>query len=399
MPPRCEKSRICRLLPDLAWYQPRGGKHHAEAARSTSPQASHVKPPDQELTAAPSLYPFRGSFKRIRQILESRDLVWSLAWAAHAVAGRSRGRSLPPRGGCSHCRDGRCCLRWRSSRASPSGRASALSVTEERTLEISVAFLPFVVTAVAFGPLAAFIVGALANLGDFRRPYMRWAVYTPMRALTGAAAGFAAAAVVTTSNPESFGAILLATLLAAVANLACDAILNFGTLLVRRPTSPLMYVRAMIPHFFVAVPLYVPVAALLVYGYEKYSLVAIGAFLLPVVALQRVIHLYQEQREVSTELADLNAKLERANLSFASALVATLDARDRYTAGHSAAVAIYSRDIAERLGLDEETAAAVLSHRTGPRHRENRAAARPPGEARCANARRATPDAGALRYR
>ena len=62
---------------------------------------------------------------------------------------------------------------------------------------------------------------------------MRWAVYTPVRALTGAAAGFAAAAVVTTTNPESFGAILLATLLAAVANLACDAILNFGTLLVR----------------------------------------------------------------------------------------------------------------------------------------------------------------------
>ena len=44
-------------------------------------------------------------------------------------------------------------------------------------------------------------------------------------------------------------------------------------------------------------PLYVPVAALLVYGYEKYSFAAIGAFLVPVVALQRVIHLYQEQRE------------------------------------------------------------------------------------------------------
>ena len=31
-------------------------------------------------------------------------------------------------------------------------------------LDISVAFLPFVFTAVAFGPLAAFIVGGLANL-------------------------------------------------------------------------------------------------------------------------------------------------------------------------------------------------------------------------------------------
>ena len=37
-----------------------------------------------------------------------------------------------------------------------------------------------------------------------------------------------------------------------------------------------------------------------------------------------------------------NARLAKANLSFATALVATLDARDRYTAGHSAAVAIYA---------------------------------------------------------
>jgi predicted hydrolase (HD superfamily) len=221
------------------------------------------------------------------------------------------------------------------------------------SLDMSVAFLPFVFTAVAFGPLAALIVGAVANLGDLRPPYLRWAVYTPIRALTGAAAGLAAGAVAT-DGATKFSLILLAAFLAAVANLAADALLNFGTLLARRVSSPMMYLRAMLPHFFVALPLYVPVAALLVYGYEKYSLVAIGAFLVPVVALQRVIHLYQEQRDTVVRLAEVNASLERANLSFASALVATLDARDRYTAGHSAAVAIYSRDIAVRLGLDEE---------------------------------------------
>src|SRR4029453_17869659 len=57
---------------------------------------------------------------------------------------------------------------------------------------------------------------------------------------------------------------------------------------------------------------------------------------------------------LSRDLGDANDTLERANLSFASALVATLDARDRYTAGHSAAVAIYSRDIAERMGLSDD---------------------------------------------
>ena len=69
-----------------------------------------------------------------------------------------------------------------------------------------------------------------------------------------------------------------------------------------------------------------------------------------------------------------NIRLERANISFATALVATLDARDRYTAGHSAAVAIYARDIAERLGLSRRAAATRTFLRTRARHRQDRAA-------------------------
>jgi putative nucleotidyltransferase with HDIG domain len=57
---------------------------------------------------------------------------------------------------------------------------------------------------------------------------------------------------------------------------------------------------------------------------------------------------------VTQDLAKANERLRRASLSFATALVATLDARDQYTAGHSAAVAIYARDIAQRMGLSEE---------------------------------------------
>jgi putative nucleotidyltransferase with HDIG domain len=70
-------------------------------------------------------------------------------------------------------------------------------------------------------------------------------------------------------------------------------------------------------------------------------------------AAQRLHLLYREQRETAEALGSAYARLARANLSFATALVATLDARDRYTAGHSAAVAIYARDIAARMGLSE----------------------------------------------
>src|SRR5207237_10305016 len=76
-------------------------------------------------------------------------------------------------------------------------------------------------------------------------------------------------------------------------------------------------------------------------------------FFLPALAAQRLFALYQERRRLADELVGANSTLERANLSFASALVATLDARDRYTAGHSAAVAIYAQDIAARMGLSD----------------------------------------------
>lgn len=232
--------------------------------------------------------------------------------------------------------------------------AERQSVPLTRNTEGSVAFLPFVFTAVAFGPFAALVVGALAGMGDFRRPYLRWAVYLPIRALTAAAAGLAASQVGSPGELNTLGAILLATLAASIANEVTDLLFNLATQAVRRAGSALALVRTLGPLLLVQNLLYTPLVALLVYGYHLYSLAVVGAFLVPALALQRVIQLYQTQREAVSDLEDLNARLERANLSFASALVATLDARDEYTAGHSAAVAVYCRDIAERMGLSEE---------------------------------------------
>jgi putative nucleotidyltransferase with HDIG domain len=232
--------------------------------------------------------------------------------------------------------------------------AERQSVPLTRNTEASIAFLPFVFSAVAFGPFTALVVGALAGLGDFRRPYLRWAVYLPVRALTAAAAGIAASAVGTPNDRSAFGQILLATLAASIANLAADLLFNLGTQAVRRAGSPSALLKALAPLIFVQELLYTPLVALLVYGYHLYSVAVVGAFLVAAIALQRLIRLYQEQREAVTRLGDVNQRLERANLSFASALVATLDARDRYTAGHSAAVAVYSRDIAKRMGLSED---------------------------------------------
>jgi putative nucleotidyltransferase with HDIG domain len=84
-------------------------------------------------------------------------------------------------------------------------------------------------------------------------------------------------------------------------------------------------------------------------------------FFAPALAAQRWFVLYQDQRRLTGDLQRANGQLRAANLSFAKGLIATLDARDQYTAGHSAAVAIYARDIAARMGLaDVEQELAFL---------------------------------------
>jgi len=237
--------------------------------------------------------------------------------------------------------------------ASIAALAERQGVLVTRNIETSVSFLPTVFTAVAFGPLAAAVVSGVASATDLRPPHGRWFVYTPARALTGAAAGWIAAMFVS-GHHAGFGVILLASLAAAIANLLLDGAFNIVTLVLRGSASPLVFVGNVGPLLALSLPLYVPLVALLVYGYEAYSIGVVATFLLPTLALQRLVHLYQEQRDAVAGLAAVNQQLERANLSFASALVATLDARDRYTAGHSAAVAVYSRDIAKRMGLSED---------------------------------------------
>jgi putative nucleotidyltransferase with HDIG domain len=106
--------------------------------------------------------------------------------------------------------------------------------------------------------------------------------------------------------------------------------------------------------------------AVLIYAYQTVSPWSVAFFLVPAFASQKLFLLYREQRATAEELSRAIDRQERANLSFATALVATLDARDRYTAGHSAAVAIYARDIAERMGLSDRD--QQLAHLCGLVH-------------------------------
>ena len=232
-------------------------------------------------------------------------------------------------------------------------------------LQVSVAFLPLLFVAVAFGPLAAAVVGALTMVGDFGAPYSRWVLWTANRSLISGIAGLAAhyALMVDASTPAR---ILAATAAAAFADFTLDVILTSLILVVRGSGSARDVIRTTAPVAIAAVPLYTAVVGLLAYAFVEVTTWSAVMFFVPAFAAQQLFVMYQDQRDALGRLAAANSQLERANLSFASALVATLDARDQYTAGHSAAVAIYSRDIAARMGMSEEQ--QQLAHLCGLVH-------------------------------
>ena len=230
---------------------------------------------------------------------------------------------------------------------------SRSSSDEHAGLEISVAFLPLLFVAVAFGPLAAAVVGGFTMVGVFGQPYTRWFVWTANRSLISGMAGLAAYAVLQL-DMSAPARIVTATAAAAFVDFALDVLLASLVLIVRGSGSPREMVRATAPVAAAAVPLYTPVVGLLAYAYLEVTTWSAVMFFVPAFAAQQLFVLYRDQRDALRDLAEANERLEDANVSFATALVATLDARDRYTAGHSAAVAVYARDIAERMGLSAE---------------------------------------------
>lgn len=226
------------------------------------------------------------------------------------------------------------------------------SVRLSSTLEESISALPMLFAAVLFGPLAALIVASASMLGDFTRPYLRWGIYTSSRAITAAVVGAVATATSGGFDSRPVG-LAVSTITAAVVAQVLDGVFASMTVYLRRRGSVIETIRLLVPVAVAAIPLYAPLVALLAIGYDQISAWATMLFFVPALAAQRLYTLYQEQRHLTEGLTQANERLERANLSFAAALVATLDARDEYTAGHSAAVAIYSRDIAQRMGLSE----------------------------------------------
>jgi putative nucleotidyltransferase with HDIG domain len=244
------------------------------------------------------------------------------------------------------------------------------SIKLTESVEVTIASLLFVFAAVVLGPLSGAIVAVVGLLADLPRrdvaqPVLRWANWTAIRFIATAAAGLVAASVLKGGRTD-FWALFAAVGAAFCTETVFDLLLPPIAPLIRGSSSYGETVRTFAPAVIASVPLHTPVVAILAYSYRTLSPWSVVLFAIPAFAAQRLLLLYRQQRQTAEALKNANARLANANLSFATALVATLDARDQYTAGHSAAVAIYARDIAVRMGLSERE--QELAHLCGLVH-------------------------------
>lgn len=350
-----EKLRLCELYQLLPERTPAPS---ASARRLTTrfSQCSNTSTSQDGGTTAPGAYtPFGGHFKRFVTLSYKLSYsriqgAWSgLQWfaAALVVAVFALATALMSTG------HGLGAPVWII------GALCAVALLAERqsvhitaTTQMSVSALPILFAAVVYGPLPAMVVAASALALDFERPFTRWVIWTFSRALVAGLAGLAASLLI--NDRTSFGGLVVAVAAAAIVEAFGDITLNAVTIALRRSASFAETARAMARLMLSTVPLYTPVIAALAYSYRELSPWTVLLFFVPALAAQRLLTMYQEQARLVADLGAANERLERANLSFAGALVAALDARDEYTAGHSAAVAVYGRDIAARLGLSEE---------------------------------------------
>ena len=70
--------------------------------------------------------------------------------------------------------------------------------------------------------------------------------------------------------------------------------------------------------------------------------------------VQNIIELNRLHRDMANEISAKTEKLSRAYIQIVEALAASVDAKDKYTHGHSSRVAAYSREISRRAGFSAE---------------------------------------------
>ena len=115
-------------------------------------------------------------------------------------------------------------------------------------------------------------------------------------------------------------------------------------------------------------------AALMAVGvaflYVQVGIAGVALFGVVLITFQYLLGALLVSQQRAEELEQRSNQLASFQVGMLSALLRTLDLRDQMTARHSAAVARYSRAIAQRAGFSRAGGGARPHRRAAPRHRQ-----------------------------
>jgi putative nucleotidyltransferase with HDIG domain len=234
----------------------------------------------------------------------------------------------------------------------------ATAVTTESSVKVSGAFLALVLAMVFLGGTAAAVIGVLTNLVGW---VFRWRdePHYLLNNLVAYAifplvAGVAFHAVIeatglTTSDPVFYLSIFALFQFALALNFLMIATYH---VYVGRATfgEQVRVLPAVMPSEFASAMLAVAVAFI----YHIIGIAAIALFGVVLITFQYLLGQLLLSQQRADELERRSKQLASFQVGVLSAMLRTLDLRDQMTARHSAAVARYSRAIAQRAGFSRE---------------------------------------------
>jgi len=242
--------------------------------------------------------------------------------------------------------------------------AEEMSVEVSDRVTLAAGNLPILLAVMYTGRLPAMLVALLVGLwGSWRENSKTVAAYNAANFVVSAFLAMLAfdALVIAfdialkTVSPE----LLMAGAVAAAVFEATNMALLSAGMYVKYGKRLRAFWRQEMPPFLRSLAMLALLGLVVAALYAQAGIIAVVLLFVPLLASQYMFKLLVREKDHLVKQKELSDQYFEMNIGLAAAMVVLLDSKDEYTAQHSAAVAMYCRDIATALELPEHEADAL----------------------------------------
>ena len=242
--------------------------------------------------------------------------------------------------------------------------AEGMAVEVSDRVTLAAGNLPILLAVMYTGRLPAISVALLIGLwGAWRENSRAVAVYNAANFVVSAFLALLAfegivAALGVSLQSVSVGLLAAGAVAAAVFEATNLAVVSLG-MYVKYGKRLRAFWREEMPPFLRSLAMLALLGLVVAALYARAGIVAVVLLFVPLLASQYMFKLLVREKDHLAKQKELSDQYLEMNIGLAAAMVVLLDSKDEYTAQHSAAVAMYCRDIATVLELPEHEAEAL----------------------------------------